>query len=106
MAGYEANLKSSLEKDVNEDEEEATRAFEFEMSSQLGNHSGTARDPADQFLNFMEWWSSNAVKPVSVEWSPVAEAKATTYRCGERVINLAQTTREVAEKILELTNEL
>jgi hypothetical protein len=63
-------------------------------------------DPGDAFLDFLEWWSSNAAQPVSVQWNPVAEARATTQRCGQRVINLAQTTKEVAEKMMKLTNDL
>ncbi|CAK0840211.1 unnamed protein product, partial [Prorocentrum cordatum] len=63
-------------------------------------------DVADQFLDFIEWWSSNAAQPVSVEWSPVGEARAATYRCGQRVIDLAHVTKEVAEKMLKLTNDL
>lgn len=63
-------------------------------------------DAGDAFLDFLDWWSGNAAQPVSVQWNPVAEARATTQRCGQRVINLAQTTKEVAEKMMKLTNDL
>jgi len=83
------------------------RSLEMMMNiSSLAEGATLSSDFGDQFLGFVEWWSSNAERPVSVSWSPVGEARATTYRCGQRVVNLAHVTKEVAEKMLQLTNEL